>query len=652
MAELEGYEDENECPSVAELGGLYEEDDDELSVTYKLVPWLSWAEWNFVRESLFSSSPHSIAFALTRISTWRCRGCLPVAIDVTAAIIEIQQKDPLFRQGPSNESLDSDEMLAMAYCMVVMRLVNGFAEKSRRKTGLSISESADTIGIPRMLIDIRHECSHRDLPALPLVRLASMKALDWLKSYYWEPQRNSIPNIQKEVKSRMHELALYLHAKQAQRADSSQIKGRRVNHFEKLCGRKRFFSQMALKPRSSKSGFLAIKKFGFKKQITKIARNLLRLYHVSPSEVVTVLLEEFLQKVPDSSDAIKVLEGSDSSQLDAVPGDSKTLVGTVDEWKAIIIRLSGKEPALLLTMIEAVLKMIETREAMKLEMGDCLLPSSQYRAELRQIEHLSPLVSWLLRSLKKAKDSGLIVSKDNFYSGANLEATLPELLRKCLLVLTPSNNHLWDSSRLLAQMTGKKYLAEGLKKVALSSLDQALDIEIATDTDLGRILQQQEDSINQAAKKLEILKLRRKKDKTTSKTSSDGDMERREWTVVKSWSPCPIGVLPCVFGYSGTLPVLERADEQRGNLESIEDEDLLGTNECTGEREASPDIELLENVGAINKMRDAANEDGLAEGPNDLISSPVKGRLLMGGIWKKVGEEELLAIGSAVRIMV
>ena len=31
------------------------------------------------------------------ISAWRGRGCLPVAIEVIASIIEIQQKDPHFR---------------------------------------------------------------------------------------------------------------------------------------------------------------------------------------------------------------------------------------------------------------------------------------------------------------------------------------------------------------------------------------------------------------------------------------------------------------------------------------------------------------------------------------------------------------------------
>ena len=35
---------------------------------YKLVPWISWDDWTFVAESLFSSSFHSIHSALPRVT--------------------------------------------------------------------------------------------------------------------------------------------------------------------------------------------------------------------------------------------------------------------------------------------------------------------------------------------------------------------------------------------------------------------------------------------------------------------------------------------------------------------------------------------------------------------------------------------------------
>lgn len=37
------------------------------SRSYKLVPWLNWDEWEWVRDSLFSDSPENIASAIKRV---------------------------------------------------------------------------------------------------------------------------------------------------------------------------------------------------------------------------------------------------------------------------------------------------------------------------------------------------------------------------------------------------------------------------------------------------------------------------------------------------------------------------------------------------------------------------------------------------------
>ncbi|XP_028084287.1 uncharacterized protein LOC114285438 isoform X2 [Camellia sinensis] len=214
------------------------------SCNYKLVPRLTWDEWEFVKDSLFSSSPHSLASALRRITVWRSRGCFPVVIEVTASIVEIQQKNPFFRVGLGDDALDSEEMLTMLYCMAIVRHVNGVVEKTCKKTEVSIAEAADAINIPRMLIDICHEGSHRDLPSLRLVRLASIKALDWLKSYYWEPQKRQfhfkvMALVASEEKSSIDcELAFWLKIK--------HTKG--TKHCEQLCGRNKFLSLMAANP--------------------------------------------------------------------------------------------------------------------------------------------------------------------------------------------------------------------------------------------------------------------------------------------------------------------------------------------------------------------------------------------------------------------
>lgn len=61
-----------------------------------------------------------------------------------------------------------------------------------------------------------------------------MQALDWLVSYYWEPQEKAIPiqnnqtaNLRKEIKRSLREVSLCLKAKQMAKSSSSHVKGKR-----------------------------------------------------------------------------------------------------------------------------------------------------------------------------------------------------------------------------------------------------------------------------------------------------------------------------------------------------------------------------------------------------------------------------------------
>lgn len=43
-----------------------------------------------------------------------------------------------------------------------------------------------------MLIDIRHEASHNELPSLPLLKTAARQALAWLQASYWQLQADHL----------------------------------------------------------------------------------------------------------------------------------------------------------------------------------------------------------------------------------------------------------------------------------------------------------------------------------------------------------------------------------------------------------------------------------------------------------------------------
>ncbi|XP_027113975.1 uncharacterized protein [Coffea arabica] len=587
------------------------------SHSFKLVPWISWDEWDFVRISLFSSSPPSVASALQRITAWRSRGCLPVVVEVTASIVEIQQKDPFFRHDLPGEAVDSEEMLAMLYCMAIMRLVNGVIEKTRKKTEVSIAEAAGAIGIPRMLIDIRHEGSHRDLPSLHLVRLASMKALDWLKEYYWEPQKNAIPNqadvisnARVEIKHRLYELASCLRAKCGLRSGSSLVKG-------KLS----------------------------KKQVNKLLKNVRRLYSSFSGEVVDVLLE-LLLKAMDLSNMVELCENQETSHR------SETTPTVFNAWKPVVIKLFKKEPELLWSLLKAVLIKIETKGGNNNEIDEHL--SSAHIDESHQIEQLATLFEWLVRNLSAVKPLELKNSgaecEDFLIEKNHPKATIFELLHKCLVTCSHGNLQLRTSALFLARILGDRSLISKLEKL-LQLTGPDLDVSEAfpsNDSVSENFLSHEQESIDFAARSLELIKLRRRK--TENLMSTNNNEKNTRWVIVKSWNPCPIGMLPQSLGSAGRFPVLDCNFEAPEIPTLAIRKDQWDPNQCSKKREphsVADDLDKM-NVKKIRKTIEGCEIDD----QENLTSEDIKGHMMIGGVWKKASEEELLAIASAVRILV
>jgi len=58
----------------------------------RLVPWVSWAEWEQVCEYLNDDQDEKIKLGLDIVSVWRIRGRVPVGVDATALLTETIQK--------------------------------------------------------------------------------------------------------------------------------------------------------------------------------------------------------------------------------------------------------------------------------------------------------------------------------------------------------------------------------------------------------------------------------------------------------------------------------------------------------------------------------------------------------------------------------
>ena len=64
-----------------------------------------------------------------------------------------------------------------------------------------------------MLVDIRHEATHNELPSLALLRLAAGHALDWLRASYWQRQAEHVAaehaRIRQLLQARYHTVVTY-----------------------------------------------------------------------------------------------------------------------------------------------------------------------------------------------------------------------------------------------------------------------------------------------------------------------------------------------------------------------------------------------------------------------------------------------------------
>ncbi|KAK9841905.1 hypothetical protein WJX84_000441 [Apatococcus fuscideae] len=171
--------------------------------TGRPLPWSSWQEWQQVGDWLFAGTREAEASAISRISAWRARGRVPLGADLAATLIELRQRDQ-----PGASSAESAEaVLQMQYSMAFIRLVNGVADSAQKgKVASSVANLAGYAGIPRMLIDIRHEASHNELPALPLLRTAASQALAWLQATYWKLQSEHLVACRERTHDLLEEL--------------------------------------------------------------------------------------------------------------------------------------------------------------------------------------------------------------------------------------------------------------------------------------------------------------------------------------------------------------------------------------------------------------------------------------------------------------
>lgn len=105
------------------------------------------------------------------------RGSCPTAIVATHGIISL-----LTRVSETTRSF------RLECAMTLVRFVNETVDPEQRSSyAQPISRLAEGLGLPRILVDLRHESTHDRLPSHETCQIALDAALQWLLEHYWHP---------------------------------------------------------------------------------------------------------------------------------------------------------------------------------------------------------------------------------------------------------------------------------------------------------------------------------------------------------------------------------------------------------------------------------------------------------------------------------
>jgi hypothetical protein len=203
------------------------------------MPWISWDEWEDVRQSLFIlGTDQSRASGIRRIRVWQSRCKIPHSIEATAALFEIglaRERSLKLDGGSHTVSVGglfrSEEELRLMYSMALLRLVNGVVDSFQQKKFASpVSDLAEKLALPRVLVDVRHAATHNQLPTLATLLHAAELGLSWLRVNYWDEQVTLLERqryaamepLKKYVKLKSRILAAHNKLAQAKRAETQQ----------------------------------------------------------------------------------------------------------------------------------------------------------------------------------------------------------------------------------------------------------------------------------------------------------------------------------------------------------------------------------------------------------------------------------------------
>ena len=193
-----------------------------------MVPWCGWDEWRSggacLLGGLREGRAEAVGEGLALVAGWRVRGRVPLAVDATAelvgAVAAARGLVPGGTPGPGRHCL------RLSLAMAIVRLVNGVVAPAQKgKFARPVSGVARELRLPSLLVDIRHDATHQELPALPLLLTAADAALGWLEEHYWGRQEAALLRLEEDLKAAVAALIELCVAEVAEAAPAWGVRG-------------------------------------------------------------------------------------------------------------------------------------------------------------------------------------------------------------------------------------------------------------------------------------------------------------------------------------------------------------------------------------------------------------------------------------------
>ncbi|PVG00284.1 Las1-domain-containing protein [Serendipita vermifera] len=141
------------------------------------VPWASLGQLEQVYNAIYNTKDWS--FAIKRLSAWKYASGLPHSLDATLSFLVASEAD-------QNRQVYKLQV-CQGYALAIIRFVNGLVDPLQ--TGMyarSIASIASQIGLPLAFVELRHACTHEEMPSLETLREGCQSALLWLESNYFQ----------------------------------------------------------------------------------------------------------------------------------------------------------------------------------------------------------------------------------------------------------------------------------------------------------------------------------------------------------------------------------------------------------------------------------------------------------------------------------